>query len=104
MKKISIAVFLVLLIFTNFFSNSWMLITDQSNYLPIESNIFIFKPTCIDEGSGGYWRYAQDAKNYYYFSDKEAKTYFQVTLRNNCEKFDKLDVRTWCDIKKISLK
>ncbi|MDY6484698.1 hypothetical protein [Acinetobacter faecalis] len=45
--------------------------TDSSNYIPEYSNIFTLKITQVDEGSGGYWRYAQDHKNYYYFSEKD---------------------------------
>ena len=51
---ISIFIFLLISIFTYSTSNLWMLITDNSNYIPKESNIFQFNPIQIDEGSGGY--------------------------------------------------
>ena len=106
MKKILIlfvSIF-ILLFFSQFFSNVWMLMTDSLNYIPEDSNIFLLEVMQIDEGSGGYWRYAQDRKNYYYFSEKEVNTYYQIALNHHCKNFNKLDVQTWCEVKKFQRK
>ncbi len=81
-----------------------MLMTDSSHYIPEDSNIFLLKVIQIDEGSSGYWRYVQDHKNYYAFSEKEVNTYYQIALNHQCENFNKLDVETWCEAKKLQKK
>lgn len=106
MKKMLILFGSIFILFflSQFFSNVWMLMTDSSNYIPEDSNILTLKITQVDEGSGGYWRYAQDHKNYYYFSEKEVNTYYQIALNHHCENFNKLDVQTWCEVKKFQRK
>ncbi|KYQ84065.1 hypothetical protein AWW72_10855 [Acinetobacter sp. NRRL B-65365] len=91
-----LAVILGIGLFTYTFSNLWLLATDQTNYIPKESNIFFFHPTKIDEGSGGYWRYGEDLKNYYYFSEIEENTYFILDKKSQCRNLDKTDYLTWC--------
>ena len=99
---IPVLVFLMISISTNFFSNIWMLITDNSNYIPSESNILSFTPIQIDEGSGGYWRYGEDRKKYYYFSLDERHVYFSIKKENHCPNFSKTDFVTWCEKNKFS--
>lgn len=90
----TLSILLVFSLATNIISNSWMLLTDNANYIPEESNLLFFNPTQIDDGSGGYWRYGEDLKNYYYFSTEKEKTYFLIEKNNDCVKFSKLDIRT----------
>lgn len=98
---VSIFLFLLVSTFTYSISNLWMLITDNSNYIPKESNIFQFTPIQIDEGSGGYWRYGKDSLNYYYFSETEDNIYYQIAIKNNCVNFNPTNFQTWCNPKKI---
>ncbi len=81
---------------TRFFTNSWGLITNSSNYIPKDSNVFIFIPTKIDSGSGEYWRYGKDYKNYYYFSEKEENIYYMIAKKSDCQDLNSLDYLTWC--------
>lgn len=87
---------------TRVFLNSWSLLNDPANYIPSNSSIFTFEPTKIDSGSGGYWRYGEDYKNYYYFSVDEKKTYFYTPKDMDCLGFDKFNYLTWCKYKKVS--
>ena len=84
-------------IFTYLFSNIWMIVTDQTNYVPKESNIFFFHPTKIDEGSGGYWRYGEDLNNFFFFLEKEENVYFSHSKNSNCKDFKKIEISTWCN-------
>ncbi len=88
-------------LFSYVFSNIWQLATDQTNYIPEESNIFSFHPTKIDEGSGGYWLYGEDSKYYYYFSETEENTYYTFDKSILCPNIDKIDFRTWCETIRI---
>ena len=90
----------MMFIFTYVFSNLWMMITDHTNYIPKESNVFFFQPTQIDDGSGGYWRYGEDLKYFYYFSEEEQNVYYSYSKENNCENFNKIDISTWCQVMK----
>lgn len=86
-----------LLLNTNLVTNMWMLLTDSSNYIPEESNIVFFTPTQIDDGSGGYWLYGKDLKNYYHFSTVESDTYYFISNKNNCPQFSETHFETWCE-------
>ena len=92
---------LVLSVFTHFFSNCWLLLTDSQNDLPKQSNLFTFQPTQIDSGSGAYWRYAEDHKNYYYFSEQQAQTYYVMPKQKTCKSFNSVDFSTWCQPQNI---
>ena len=83
-------------LFTYTFSNLWLLTTDQTNYIPKESNILFFHPTKVDDGSGGYWRYGEDLKNYYYFSEIEENAYYVLNKKIECSNIDKVEYLTWC--------
>ena len=98
---IGTSTFLLMNTFTYSLSNIWMLTTDHNNYIPKESNIFQFTPIQIDEGSGGYWRYAKDAKNFYYFSETEESTYYKIIIKNDCVNFNPTNFKTWCKTEKV---
>ncbi|MGF6907124.1 DUF4952 domain-containing protein [Fusobacterium sp. PH5-44] len=69
MKKILLIISIVLIILLGFstelFSNMYYCIIGNGYIIPSESNIFSFKVTKMNEGSGDYWLYGKD-KNYYY--------------------------------------
>ncbi|MBV7433815.1 hypothetical protein KRX19_02155 [Cardiobacteriaceae bacterium TAE3-ERU3] len=79
------------------FSNMWLLLTDSTNYIPGNSSIFTFEPTQIDSGSGGYWRYGEDHRNYYYFSEQAADTYLYTPKDKACAGLNRFDYLTWCE-------
>lgn len=81
-----------------------LLLGEGDGYIPNISNIFTFNLNSIEEGSGGYWRYGEDNKNYYFFSETEKYTYFYINKNNDCNEFDKLNIKTWCSAIKIKQK
>lgn len=99
--KISLILAIILFsIFSHVLSNSWILLTDSSNFIPENSNIFTFSPTVIDEGSGGYWRYGEDHKNYYYFDLEHAHVSYAMPKTQACPHFKADDFSTWCQVTK----
>lgn len=83
---------------SNCLSNFWMILKDPNNIIPKESNIFQFEVNQMNEGSGDWWIYGQDNKNYYFFYGLESLPY--ITFSKNdaraCSDFDKLNINTWC--------
>ena len=90
-------------IFTELFSNLWFQLTTRGYFIPMESNIFTFKPTIWNDGSGEWWLYGEDNKYYYGLNidrdnEKSSKRliYFKI-LRTDVgdEYFNKHDYKTW---------
>jgi len=83
---------------SNCISNFWMILKDPTYIIPKESNIFQFEVNQMNEGSGDWWIYGQDNKNYYFFYGLESLPY--ITFSKNdaraCSDFDKLNINTWC--------
>ena len=83
---------------SNCLSNFWMILKDPTYIIPKESNIFQFEVNQMNEGSGDWWIYGQDNKNYYFFYGLESLPY--ITFSKNdaraCSNFDKLNINTWC--------
>ncbi|QEI04411.1 hypothetical protein FXN63_00085 [Pigmentiphaga aceris] len=90
------AAIILVIMFTNLLSNSWMLLTDRGNFIPAESSIFSFEPYVINPGSSNYWIYGEDGKHYYYFSYDRTTPYAFIAKSNSCPNFDRLNFKTWC--------
>lgn len=86
-------------VWTNIFSNSLMLLMDGVNFIPAESSILAFEPYEINQGSSSYWIYGQDGENYYHFSYDAAAPYIFISKANVCHGFDRLNFKTWCSAK-----
>ena len=88
----------LLIAFSNALLNCWMLLIEPNYIIPKESNIFQFDVNQMNEGSGDWWIYGQDNKNYYYYIGHDSLPY--ITFSNGaaqiCSGFDKLNVNTWC--------
>lgn len=88
----------LLMAFSNALLNCWMLLIEPNYIIPKESNIFQFEVNQMNEGSGDWWIYGQDNKNYYFFYGLELLPY--ITFSKNdaraCSDFDKLNINTWC--------
>ena len=88
----------LLMAFSNALLNCWMLLIEPNYIIPKESNIFQFDVNQMNEGSGDWWIYGQDNKNYYYYIGHDSMPY--ITFSNGaaqiCSGFDKLNVNTWC--------
>jgi hypothetical protein len=94
----SLCLVVLLMAFSNALLNCWMLLIEPNYIIPKESNIFQFDVNQMNEGSGDWWIYGQDNKNYYYYIGHDSLPY--ITFSNGaaqiCSGFDKLNVNTWC--------
>lgn len=82
--------------FTNIFSNSFHIIMEKEFFIPEESNIFQFKPTKMNDGSGDWWLYGEDSKYYYALNqNSQIPKYFKFSKENKTEGFDKFNYKTW---------
>lgn len=80
------------------FSNAWSLLTARGFIIPRESSIATFRATALNQGSGEWWLYGEDARYFYHFTGEEQMPYTKIersaTLK--CKDFDPLDHQTWC--------
>ena len=90
-------------IFTEFFSNIWLELTGRGYFIPTESNIFIFKPTKWNDGSGEWWLYGEDNKYYYGMNiDEDTKflpKYYKILKTDTDINFNKYNYKTWTNKK-----
>ena len=84
---------------THVVSNAWMMLTDRSNVIPAESSILSFEPYVINPGSSNYWLYGKDRTNYYHFVHTEQALYVYLPIKNSCPRFDRENIRTWCNVR-----
>lgn len=83
-----------------FISNKILLVTNSGYYIPKESSIHTFKQLQVNEGSGEYWIYGEDDKNYYYAGEGvegvgEVYVLISKEQTQNCPDFKVLDYGTW---------
>lgn len=88
----------ILLLNSSFGTNIWFLLTEPAYVIPSESSLFTFKVTTMNPGSGDWWVYGEDGKNYYYFTGNDNSPYILISKKksNTCEGFDANDYKTWC--------
>lgn len=91
-----VAVLTFLALTTPVLSNALMLLMDRVNFIPAESSIWTFEPYEINQGSGSWWVYGEDAHHYYYFSYEPNAPYLAFARNTECPGFDPRDFRTWC--------
>lgn len=79
-------------------SNAWLTATEPAYVIPTESSMLRFTPTRMNEGSGDWWVYGQDDRNYYYFTGSGEPPYVVMPKAeaNACVGFESTDHRTWC--------
>lgn len=79
-------------------SNTWFALTEPAYVIPAESSMLRFTPTQMNEGSGDWWVYGQDDRNYYYFTGSGQPPYvvFPKAQVADCAGFQRDDHRTWC--------
>ncbi len=103
MKIKILAIFIILFIMItkfqfaeNIFNNGISLLLRNGFFIPKESNIYSFKETKSDYGSGGYWLYAED--DIYYYSTQSQNVPYIKILKESIkydEEFDKYNIETW---------
>lgn len=94
---IILAILLVIVFVTPLMENLWCLLTGRGYIIPKESSVFTFKPIVMNEGSGEWWLYGEDNKNYYYFTGEDDKPYQKISKNeaNQCPGFVVTDYKTW---------
>jgi len=98
------SIFTVLAVLSLFFylpvgSNVWQLLTSREYIVPGESSIFTFRPTVMNEGSGEWWLYGEDAHYFYHFIGSPTISYMKISRSQAvaCKGFDSQDYKTWCE-------
>ena len=96
-KTTLIILICIIILFTEVVDNSWFLLTDNVYFIPAESNIFIFKVTQMNDGSGDWWLYGEDNKYYYGLNIDEGydPKYYKLDKGKETANFDKFDYNTW---------
>lgn len=77
--------------------NLWFKLIEPEYVIPEESSIFDFKPNVMNPGSGDWWVYGEDSKNYYYFTGSEDNPYILIEKSIDCPNFDPLNYKSWCN-------
>lgn len=95
---LAIGVGIVVLAGTPIASNAWFAMTEPAYVIPRESSPWRFTPTQMNDGSGDWWVYGQDDRNYYYFTGSGEPPYlvFPKARVSSCVGFEREDHRTWC--------
>lgn len=81
-----------------FFVNVWFLVIDTNYFIPKESNIFQFQAILMNKGSGDWWLYGEDRKNYYGLNIKNTNPKYFMIVKDKIIKspnFDKTNYNTW---------
>ena len=94
---LSLVVILVVSGFTlPILSNLWLISTGKGFFIPGESSVWTFKVVEMNEGSGEWWVYAEDAHNFYFNYADGQHSYVHQSKSVECDGFQLLDVQTWC--------
>lgn len=95
---LGLAAAIAVLTATPLMTNTWFLMTEPAYVIPQESSIWRFTPTEMNEGSGDWWTYGMDDRNFYHFIGSGEAPYIALTKSDAaaCGGFDGTDVRTWC--------
>jgi hypothetical protein len=105
MKRIIAVIVSLVLISMVFFcavpviGNLWSLSTGQGFFIPQESSVFSFKVLQMNTGSGEWWIYAEDRKNYYFAGDLDKPVKYALFPKANvadCVNFNPTNYSTWC--------
>ena len=80
--------------------NSWPLLTDGGSggyFVPRESSVFAFKPTEMNQGSGGWWLRGEDGNNLYaVVGGGPGYVVFPKVATARCHGFVQSDPKSWC--------
>ncbi|WKB81795.1 DUF4952 domain-containing protein [Cellulophaga lytica] len=90
--------FLLIGFSTKLFSNFWGLLIGNGYLIPNQSSVFTFQATEMNKGSGDYWLYGEDNKNYYTTLEKdniEPYVFIAKEKAKSIPNFDKTNYETW---------
>ncbi len=80
------------------FSNKLSLLHRNGYFIPSESSVYTFQETKMDNGSGGYWLYAEDENYYYSLVTEDENQPYGIISREAADSivwFDKTNYKTW---------
>ncbi len=103
MKKVLFVFFviiaLILFFRSNLFINIWLDTTESCYMIPLESNIFRFHSTVMNQGSCNWWIYGEDTNYYYHFIGSDTLKYiiYPKKKEKQCIGFRAHDYLTWCE-------
>lgn len=82
---------------TSLLTNLWGLTTGRGYFIPKESSVFTFTAVVMNEGSGEWWLYGEDADNYYSVENDKDLPYILISKKDaaKCPNFIRTDHRTW---------
>ena len=86
--------FLLIGFSTQLFSNFWGLLIGNGYLIPNQSSVFTFQVTEMNQGSGDYWLYGEDRKNYY-TNHIEPNAFISKEKAKSTPNFDKTNYVTW---------
>lgn len=82
---------------TQVFSNLFQMLEGSGSFfVPAESDIWSFKVTKSNPGSGSWWLSGEDHRHYYALSEQKPE-YIYIRRDNNCPSFDPQRLETWCE-------
>jgi hypothetical protein len=84
---------------TETLGNVWGLLSGRGYFIPNESSVFTFQVTKMNEGSGEWWLYGEDAHFYYAVPDQGKLKYMKISRKESvaCKNFDKWSYSSWCN-------
>jgi hypothetical protein len=87
-----------LALFTPFWGNVWLSVTDRDYQVPADSSLLDFQSTKLNPGSGGWWVYGEDRTRFYAFTGAGSPPYRSIGREAAlaCRGFDPRDLATWC--------
>ncbi|MEP3891381.1 MAG: hypothetical protein ABJN69_13055 [Hellea sp.] len=93
--SISLIVLVILaFLFRVFLSNLFSLTIEQGYFIPEESNMFTFKATKMNPGSGDWWLYGEDNLNLYALAE-DKPGYYVLNKADAPENVSELDKTHW---------
>ncbi|MCM5557516.1 hypothetical protein [Pleomorphomonas sp. JP5] len=102
MKRVillALGMMIVLTLTTKLPQNAWGLLEGHGSYfIPEESSIWTFQVDADTAGSGSFWLRGSDRTRYYALSETTWE-YFHIEKENDCERFDPVDISTWCELR-----
>ena len=92
-----ILLFVGSLVFTPIAGNIWSQLTGRGFIIPSEANVFTFRVTKWNDGSGEWWLYGEDGRFFYHFSGDKNVPYliFPKNRVGSCRDFNSTNVATW---------
>ncbi|WP_299674480.1 hypothetical protein [uncultured Roseobacter sp.] len=79
----------------NALGNLFLTATSAAFYIPAQSSLWRFRATVMNEGSGDWWLYGEDAAHYYAVSDDDHFAYVYLPKHQAPVAMDPRDTATW---------